>query len=94
MTNVVELRIKINKFLMQSMPLVCLKASYHIILRKGKLQAVKSTSLQIGDIRLVQLDSVDFVKGLSPDQWTTLMVKVKALAELTHTNIFPEPKEE
>ncbi len=84
-----EIKTKISEFLINARPLVCLKQSISVIFRSGKLLAIESYQLRIGDIRIVRLDAVDFVKGLSPEQWTEIIVKSQHLQSVTTDSIFP-----
>ena len=79
---------KLAAFLNSNRPFCCLKGSYHIIIKHRKLQVVKSHELQMGDIRLLQIEVEDFVKGLSPLQWTTLIQKVTQLSAISKIDLF------
>jgi len=83
-----DLKKAINFFLETNRPPVCMKAGYHVIFRDIKLMLVKSTELRLGDIRIVQLDAVDFVKGLSPEQWTCMLMKIQALTNVLKVDLF------
>lgn len=83
-----ELKIKLTKFLIDNRPIVCLNSTYFIVLRNSKLQVLKGVGLRIGDIRLLNFEADEFVKGLSPDQWTTLLEKVSQLVNVIDVDIF------
>ena len=86
MTNI-ELRQKLTKFLEVNRPLCCLKKTYFIILRTTKLQIVTGADLRIGDVRVLNFEAKDFVTGLSPDQWTTLLSKCSVLQAISKTDL-------
>jgi len=86
MTNL-ELREKLTKFINDKRPLCCLNQTYFIILRTTKLEIVSGANLRLGDIRILNFEAKDFVTGLSPDQWTTLLSKCVVLQAVSKQDI-------
>jgi len=86
MTNL-ELRKKLTMFIDKNRPLCCLRKTYFVILRTTKLQIVAGDHLRLGDIRILTFEAKDFVTGLSPDQWTTLLSKCVVLQAISKTDI-------
>jgi len=77
-----ELKIRLTKFLFDNKPIGVLNHDLFVILRTNYLMLVKGHQLQLGDIRILQAPSIDFVRGLDPVQWTTLLLKCITLQNI------------
>jgi len=77
--NIEKIEAELKDFLKKNTPLVCLNDDSFIIIRQINLRIVKGTDLRIGDIRMLQLPTADLIKGLSDDQWQTLVRKYVTL---------------
>ena len=84
-------RIKLMVFLKKNIPLVVLKSTYFVVLRKAKMIIVKSNDLRVGDIRLILIDGDELVKGLSDTQWTEFVQKYNTLKSIVK---FADPTDE
>jgi len=82
-----EIKMLLINFIFENKPLIVTNNDLFVIFRSSKLMLVSGYELRIGDIRILQAKAIDYVKGLTDDQWTTLVTKCVTLSGIVNIGI-------